>query len=185
MEYCKKDNFVWTSDSANTLGVVFTNNITRMHDLNLTPKIDAFCHCLQNWKKWNLSLIGKINVLKTFALPKLIYPLTVLHKPNIDIIKNIEKLMFDFLWNGKPDKISRNTIIQDYKNAGLKMVDIHSFIDGLKISWIKRLENDKANNWQHIYEQELANYGGKLFFKCNMTEKDVKLLKINQNSSKT
>ena len=99
-------------------------------------------------------------------------------KPNIDIIKNIEKLMFDFLWNGKPDKISRNTIIQDYKNAGLKMVDIHYFIDGLKISWIKRLENDKANNWQHIYEQELAIYGGKLFFKCNMTEKDVKLLNI-------
>jgi len=30
-------------------------------------------HCLFSWKKWNLSLIGKIDVLKHFAFPKIAY----------------------------------------------------------------------------------------------------------------
>ena len=63
-------------------------------------------------------------VIKTFALPKLIYPLTVLETPSIEIINIIKKYMFDFLWDNKPDKINRKTIIQSYGNGGLKMTDI-------------------------------------------------------------
>ena len=47
--------------------------------------------------------------------------------------------MFKFLWNEKPDKIKQTQIIQDYKQGGLKMIDIESFVAGLKASWIKRL----------------------------------------------
>ena len=49
--------------------------------------------------------MGKTTVIKTFALPKLIYPLTVL--PNIDevTIKDIIDSIFKFLWDDKPDKI--------------------------------------------------------------------------------
>ena len=40
--------------------------------------------------------------------------------------------MFVFLWDGKPDKKSRKTIIQDYENNGLKMIDIDINIKSIK-----------------------------------------------------
>ena len=90
----------------------------------MKDKILEYENCLNRWKKWKLSLIGKITVLKTFAFPKLIYPLQVLANPQQCILKDINTKMFSFLWDGKPDKIKRDRIIQDYKNGGLKMIDI-------------------------------------------------------------
>ena len=77
-------------------------------------------HCLCSWKKWNLSLRGKIAVLKMVAFPKLLYPLTVLQTPEKSYSKNIQSIFYDFLWDSKPDKIARNLIIQDYPDGGLR-----------------------------------------------------------------
>ena len=119
-------------------------------------------HCLCSWKKWNLSLIGKIAVLKTFAFPKILYPLTVLHTPEKLYIMNIQSIFYDFLWDSKPDKIARNLIIQDYPDGGLKMIDIESYIHGLKAAWVKRLKFSNSAISQ-LYERQLKPYGGDLF----------------------
>ena len=50
---------------------------------------------------------SKIVVIKNCALPKLIYPLTSLPNPPRETIKHLENIMFNFLWDGKPDKIKR------------------------------------------------------------------------------
>jgi nucleoside diphosphate kinase len=38
--------------------------------------------------------------------------------------KEIEKKCFKFIWNGKPDKVKRNLIINSYERGGLQMIDI-------------------------------------------------------------
>ena len=53
----------------------------------------------------------------------------------------INKLLYNFLWNGKNDKI-RSGVCQAYEVGGLKMVDIKSFLAALKISWLKRILHD-------------------------------------------
>lgn len=68
LNYIKAKKNLWTSDCASTLGITFSNNKT-MIDINLAPKISEFQRCLNCWKKWHLSLIGKITVIKTFAWP--------------------------------------------------------------------------------------------------------------------
>ena len=45
--------------------------------------------------------------------------------------------MYDFLWDSKPDKVSRKRIITEYEKGGIKMIDIHMFLNALKGSWIK------------------------------------------------
>lgn len=172
-QWCNTNLYTWSNDQASTLGITFTNDKTKLHSLNLIPKIKSFKHCLSNWKKWNLTLIGKITVLKTFAFPKLVYTLTVLENPSEEIIKEINNTMYDFLWDGKPDKISRKTIIQKYENFGLKMINVQSFIHALKISWIKRLKGAQ-NQWKHAYNKELNKHGGDLMFKCNLKHDDTK-----------
>ena len=134
-------------------------------------------------EKHKLSLIGKITVIKTFALPKLIYPLTVLENPPLDIINTIKKHLFDFLWDNKPDKISRKTIVQNYEKGGLKMIDIDLFINSIKASWVKRITNNNSTgDWKHIYLSLLERVGGNFIFECNIDTKDLKnTLKIKSN----
>jgi hypothetical protein len=56
--------------------------------------------------------------------------------------KEIESKCFKFIWNGKPDKVKRNTLIGDFEKGGLKMIDIESYFISLikvKIGIIKAL----------------------------------------------
>ena len=50
-------------------------------------------------------LMAKITVVKKYALPKLIYALLSLPNPPIETVKKIEKRMYEFIWDGKPDKL--------------------------------------------------------------------------------
>ena len=85
--------------------------------------------------------------------------------------------MFKFIWDGKPDKIKRNLIIQDYSKGGLKMVDIYSYIYSLKTKWIQRIiDNKNTGNWKELYKKELEKLGGELIFKSNL--KDTIQIKI-------
>ena len=63
---------------------------------NLDPKIKEFERCLQQWSHRKLTFIGQIVVIKNFALSKLIYPLTSPQNPTKEMMKRIEKLMYDF-----------------------------------------------------------------------------------------
>ena len=176
IKYCTDKNFSWDSDNAKTLGMVFSNNKNNnIFTLNLLPKIDAFCNCLKQWQHRKLSLIGKITVIKSFAFPKLVYPLTVLPNPPNDILKKINNEIFAFLWDNKPDKIKRQTLAQDYEKGGLKMLDIYKFLNSLKASWIKRLLDEKNKGmWKYFYNKKLEKYGNELIFECNITESDMK-----------
>ena len=49
-------------------------------------------------------------------------------------LKEINDLIFKFLWENKGDKIKRNGMIADYQEGGLKMLDIMEFNKALKIT---------------------------------------------------
>ena len=69
----------------------------------------------------NISLIGKVTVIKTLALRILVQSVTVLPDSPIHIVKQIQDIFFNFLWNNKVDKVKRNTVIGNYEDGGLKM----------------------------------------------------------------
>ena len=119
--YCKMKGFKWTSDQATTLGITFSNNKSKCFELNFKKKIEEVYACLERWRRHKqITLIGKITVIKTFAIPKIIFPLRVLETPPETVVQKINKDIFSFLWDGKPDKIARNTIVKTYNNGGLK-----------------------------------------------------------------
>lgn len=174
MVYLRHRKFQWSSTTSNALGTTFTTRKENIFALNLEPKINDFRKCLQQWQHRKLTLMGKITVIKNFALPKLIYALSSLPTPSDEIIKQIEKIMYNFIWDGKPEKIKREVLIKDYSKGGLKMIEIRTFITSLKISWLKRiLANDSNKFFKHVYMSRLEQYGGKLFFESNYSEKDI------------
>ena len=90
--------------------------------------------------------------------------------------------MYKFIWHGKPDKIKRDILIQDYGKVILKMIDIKTFIKALKISWIKRItQTSETSMLSQIYLSKLKKYGGKLLFECNLSKSDAENLNITNN----
>ena len=79
--------------------------------------------------------------MKTFALPKRIYPFTVLNNSPVYLEKNIKFEFFDLIWDSKPDKIKYSVIMQDYQNGGLRMINIDYFIEARKAGWVRRISN--------------------------------------------
>lgn len=52
-----------------------------------------------------MKLMGKVTVIKSFALKKLFFPFTVLSNPPKHIIDELTRGKFSFILNNKPDKI--------------------------------------------------------------------------------
>ena len=78
-------------------------------------------------------------------------------------MKEIDKLIFSFIWDGTPAKIKKSTIIGERKHRGLKMTDFNTMIDALKVAWIPRLQSRKI-----IPEASMQNILGLSFMThCN------------------
>ena len=116
--------FKWPKEPINALGVSFSYNNANADRLNFGEKILSLEKTLNTWKRRNLTLYGKINIVKTLGISKLIYSASVLPVP-VHYIQEINKLTFDFIWAGKPPKIKRNTLIGNKKDGGLKMCDFN------------------------------------------------------------
>ena len=111
--------------------------------LNFEEKVYNLEQTLHSWKRSNLTLIGRINIVKTLGPAKHVYStslLTIL-KPLID---TINKILFSFIWEGKTPKIKRKTIIAEKKRGGLKMIDFEIMERALKIAWKLFLRNIAA-----------------------------------------
>ena len=109
------------------LGVCFTYNWRKRQELNFDEILKSLSKTLKRWEWRHLTLHGKIQVVKTFVIPKFMFraPLISLTKT---IIKLVDSTIYSFIWKGK-DKIKRLALISDYKNGGLRMPYIQTLID--------------------------------------------------------
>ena len=60
------------------------------------------------------------------------------------MLRNLTNKMYAFIWDNKPDKVKRHLLCQDYYKGGLKMLNLKAFIQGLKLTWVRRLYNSNS-----------------------------------------
>ena len=92
------------------LGVSFTHHHDDFFELNYAPKLSRIKNLLNLWSSRDLTPIGKILIIKTFAISQLVYLLTVLPNPPISFFKELDTLFHKFIWSKKPDKIKRSVL---------------------------------------------------------------------------
>ena len=68
---------------------------------------------MSSWPARKLTIQGKIPVLKSLAVSQIVYVLSFL-STHQGIIKEVDSLLYDFLWGGKNDKVKRTEMIKDY-----------------------------------------------------------------------
>ena len=98
----------------------------------------------------SLSLFGRVTIVKTFLMPKLLYISSIIQTP-MEIIKRMERIIFKFLWRG-PDKVTRNSVINSVENGGLNLMDIETQIKALRLAWIPRiLDSNKKRTLEIVF----------------------------------
>ena len=61
-------------------------------------------------------------------MPQLTYLLSVLPNRGHNYLKDIDSLIFNFLWDNKPSKIKREIILQKTNQGGLNITDIYIYL---------------------------------------------------------
>jgi exonuclease III len=161
----------WVKE-VHALGITFSYDTDVMNLKNLIGKIKSFKQILNMWSQRDLSLIGKITILKTLAFSKIIYPCGMLYTPKY-VVDQLTKIAYTYIWCSKPEKIKRNTLIADYKDGGLKMLDIESFVKAQKAMWVKRLTDPQNGSWKTYPLKQLNKLVGKNTFKCSLSKQDI------------
>ena len=164
----------WVTGPVKVLGLWVGKDKEEVIHKNFDIKLEKLRRLINMWKARNLSIKGKITLLRSKILPIVLYPLTVLYVPD-HIIDEIDALFFDFIWPGKKHHVKKHVLIQGIEDGGLKMPDISSMVKAMKISWVNKLIN-KDNNFTNIAKicAKVENFEN--FFKY---KNDVKYLSQN------
>ena len=96
-----------------------------------------------------MTLYGKIIVFKSLAFSKLIYIASMSSVPS-DIIKLLESIHKEFIWDKKRPNIKHSSLISDYPSGGLKDIDVPSKIKSLHLNWLNRLYDNNFHPWKQI-----------------------------------
>merc|ERR1711965_1126001 len=137
------------SECIQVLGVNFTYDSKLFNEKNYVDCIKKLQKVLHIWGMRFLSLYGKIIIFKSLAFSKIIYIASMANVP-ADIIKLLENIHKDFVWDKKRPNVKHLTLISDYDRGGLRDVDISSKFKSLHLNWLSRLFDDNFHPWKQI-----------------------------------
>ena len=122
--------------------VHFTYDTRAKQKLNINELISSIQLKLQIWRWRDLTIIGRIQIVKTFIIPIFLYR-TSLISLDKEFVKEANKIIFDFIWKGK-DKVKRSALISDIEDGGLKAPHLNSIIETQRVLCCKKLANPFA-----------------------------------------
>ena len=109
---------------------------------------------MSQWKRRNLTPIGKITVVKSLLISKLVRLFIALPNPSQKFIKDLETALLNFVWNSKRNPIKRSKLVQHCSQDGLQMLGITALLQSMKLSWLKRLLVSDTD-WTKLASQQL------------------------------
>jgi len=138
-KYMPHLKMIWNPDNFKILGICFTNDLKDCIKLNFDEKFLEVKALYKIWLKRQLTPLGRVAVLKSLILSKLVHLWLLLPNPPDSIIVAMQKTVFQFVWNLKNDRISRKVSVKNVNQGGLGIPDIRRYMDALKLTWIRKL----------------------------------------------
>ena len=128
--------------SIKILGIYFDYNVRSRMKSNFESILKSIRDLLNMWKWRGLTLLGRIQIGKSFIIPEVLSKAALIAVTE-DLIKEINSLIYSFIWKGN-DKIKRAALINDIEDGGLKMLDIQLMILAQRTMVLKRFA-DRQN----------------------------------------
>ena len=127
-------------------GIIFQQDPVQRETRNVEKVITAMERHLAIWSTRSLTLLGKILVIKTFAISQIIYLLQsmTLTQTSLNLVT---KVVYKYLWNKNlnaaraPDRLKRSIMVTPIRLGGFGMCDINEISDCLDLRSYGRLLN--------------------------------------------
>ncbi len=135
----------WTSGPVKVLGV--NQGINKDEVQFWQKKIVKMKQRLNCWKQRNLTLMGKAYLLKSIGLSVLLYALEIQHAP-LNVIKEVNTVMWSFIWNGKPERVKRAVCMRNFAEGGIGVPNIHALIDVCRVKMLGNILSEGRETWK-------------------------------------
>ena len=146
MEHLEID---WNPKMFKVLGIWFTNDLQECEKRNYADKLAEIKHLFQIWSRRQLTPIGRVAILKSLILSKLIHLWMLLPNPPNDFFISLQNSIFKFVWSNKQDKIKRKTAHKQIKEGGLGIPEVKTLATALKLTWIRKLQITN-HKWKNV-----------------------------------
>ena len=154
----KKHSPDFVQNKFTVLGINFANSmsIPEIMEVNYEARITKAKSWVSIWNRRDLTLMGKVTIIKSLIYSQFSYLAIPLIKPSNSLIKSIDTLTFNFLWGCKRDKVKRELIKGTISEGGLGLFDFSEFLISLKLTLIKKLIDQKfTHKWKKVFVSQL------------------------------
>jgi len=144
VNYAGQNYDIYNSTSVKINGIIFNNDSAQMAEDNFHLMFDKMNKHFTDWSKRHLSILGKIQIIKTFGLSQYLYSLAV-----IDLLpehwKEIRKATAKFIWNKTyagnraPNRFSNDILFKPIDKGGFGMLELEKVVEGLRIKRVATL----------------------------------------------
>ena len=120
-------------------------------------KINKIKNCIQVWKGRDLTYKGKVLIIKTLLLSQVGFLADVVNIPN-NVVKQIDTLIWSFLWDSKQPLVNRNTMFLDTGLGCVNMSNLSNTLMCKQIKLIYKIITSEELNWNRIRKHWLQKF---------------------------
>ena len=77
-----------------------------MAKLNWETKLEKIQRIVDNWRRRNLTLIGRVIIIKTLLISQIIH-LIMFCPVSQSVMKKLDKIIYEYLWGSKVNKVKK------------------------------------------------------------------------------
>ena len=159
-------DFVW-KDKIKILGVYFSNSkcASEMEE-NWVKRVDTCKRLIASWEKRNLSIMGKVCIVKTFLISQWVYIMQSIVIPE-HVIVEVNRLLYRFLWRKRDcnrkafEKVKRSVLCCETEQGGLSMIDLRDLQTACLLHWAMTACKQSDACWNIIARNNLSLFGDK------------------------
>ena len=166
----------WSDGPIKILGVFIDPCKQRMLQCNEKDLLKKMENTLNAWTARSLTLIGKILIVNMLIISKCLHRFAVLPTFSNEFFVNAKEKIIEFIWNGRKPKIAYNTLTKQIEKGGLKLIDLRSKEQAIKIGWVRKAR--QTNELEHKFWPKIINEILPLgidTFECNIKPKRCKI----------
>jgi hypothetical protein len=135
----------WSKEPFNLLGITIADDKPTLKKENFDSRVKGIDLLTRIWCGRNLSLKGKLTIINSLLIPKLIYPCTLLDVPK-ETVTQVSTIIKQFFWNWKRPKIKLDMLIRSIERGGIKYPCFECKIKSWKSLWaIRALKFEHQN----------------------------------------
>ena len=170
--------YAWSNKDINVLGVTIAHE--DIVNKNYSVIVQNVRNTLGKWYHRDLTLMGKVQVVNTLCASLFVYKMMVLPEIPNKVVKNVENVVRDFLWNGKKSKISFAILQNPKSQGGLGLFNLRIKDSALKATWPKIL-HDEQDYATLVYKIMRVSELREDIWRCSISPQDVESLSLKNN----